>query len=167
MSQLIVVMGVTGCGKSTLGQNLAKKLNYEFIEGDDFHIDAAKLQMSQGVGLTDTQRIPWLERITEFCKNQLKQEKSLILACSALKQRYRSVLRQSNQNILFIWVDISSEQVTQRLSNRKGHFADEKLLISQFVDLEAPLSESDCIQVDGDQKSDQLLANTLEKMAQL
>lgn len=167
MHQLIVVMGVTGCGKSTLAQNLAKRLKYKFIEGDDFHTVAAKQQMSQGVGLNDELRIPWLQQIAEYCKNQIEIGQSMVLACSALKQSYRNVLRQSNQNILFVWVDISLAQIKQRLSFRKGHFADEKLLNSQFNDLETPLGEFDCIQVDGGQKSDQLLAYTLDKMAQL
>lgn len=164
MKRVIVIIGVSGCGKSSLGAALSRELDYEFVEADDFHSEESKLLMSEGIGLTDTQRLPWLRRIVDHCQTHREMRKNLVLSCSSLKQQYRELLRVIDSELIFIWIDMSLTEVSQRIAQRTGHFADEKLLLSQFIDLEAPLTESDCIRVDGNLSKEQLLAFTLEEL---
>lgn len=157
-------MGVSGCGKSTLASELASSLSWQFVEADDFHSEAAKRQMARGIGLNDEQRMPWLESVKAHCQAQIVNGHNLVLACSALKRQYRSLLRQASADAWFVWIHVTQDKIAQRLKHRSHHFATESLLNSQFDALEAPQNETRCIKVDGELSSAELLQLTLERL---
>lgn len=145
MSKILIVMGVSGCGKSTVGRLLAELTSLPFADGDDFHSAANKRKMSAGVPLTDEDRLPWLAAI----KNSYKSLAPGIIACSALKMKYRQLLSapaadgRQNHPVTFIYLKLSKEEAGHRLSARKGHFFDKTLLDSQFETLQEPLDGED------------------------
>ena len=134
---LILVMGVSGCGKSTIARQLCKTLNLHFIEADDFHPEANILKMKNGHALDDTDREPWLQNLAiELKKNETN---GCVLACSALKEKYRTTLNSLISNPLqIIYLDGSFELVKNRIDQRAGHFMSTQLLQSQFDALEKP-----------------------------
>lgn len=140
--QLIVVMGVSGCGKSTVGVALAEALGVGFHDGDDFHSEANVAKMSQGTPLNDSDREPWLQSIVNFSTTQCQSGASLIVACSALKKKYRDHLRQLDYPVSFVHLKASFEVVHERMKQRSEHFMPESLLRSQFETLEDPVSEA-------------------------
>lgn len=129
----IVVMGVSGAGKSTIGLELAKALSYPFLDADDFHPKENVMKMSRGMPLDDDDRWPWLASIAEYIKNTHRD--SFVLACSALKKSYREMLSQSI-DCQFIFLEISKEEAINRLNTRKNHFMKSNLVQSQFDSLE-------------------------------
>ncbi|MGW8123919.1 gluconokinase [Roseivirga echinicomitans] len=135
MKQLIVLMGISGSGKSTVGQALSKSLHLPYLDADDFHSKANIMQMSSGTPLTDEDRWPWLASIVEHILNAHRSE--FILACSALKQSYRDYLSQ-RLAITWVFLNISGEEAKRRLSERKPHFMQASLIDSQLEILEAP-----------------------------
>ncbi|MGZ3847174.1 MAG: gluconokinase [Flavisolibacter sp.] len=135
---IIVVMGVTGCGKTTVGKLLAARLSLPFIEGDSFHPKENILKMSSGIPLTDEDRYPWLNALADELKRQ-EQQKGAVLACSALKEHYREMLQQGlREPITWIYLEGSEETLRERIKNRQGHFMQEGLLRSQLETLEIP-----------------------------
>jgi len=143
---IIVVMGVTGSGKTTVGQLLAARLGYLFADADDFHSAANKEKMHKGIPLTDADRLPWLAAMHEQIAKWVGSKQDAVLACSALKQSYRQQL-WSGPEAKFVYLKGSYELIAQRLRARKGHFADEHILAGQFADLQEP-TDSDAIVVD-------------------
>ena len=141
---IIVLMGVTGSGKTTVGQLLAARLGYLFADADDFHSAANKEKMHKGIPLTDADRLPWLAAMHEQIAKWIASKQDAVLACSALKQSYRQQL-WSGREVNFVYLKGSYELIAQRLRARKGHFADEHILAGQFADLEEP---TDAIVVD-------------------
>ena len=135
----IVVMGVTGCGKTTVGAALAESLGIEFIDSDDLHSESNKKKMSSGTPLTDVDREPWLQEVSKV----LQKHESVIVACSALKKRYRSTILAGAPTTKFIHLSGTKELIFARLSERSHHFMPIGLLDSQFETLE-PLSEAEC-----------------------
>ena len=134
---IVIVMGVTGSGKTTVGMLLAKRLGWDFLDADEFHSAANKAKMHQGIPLTDADRMPWLEAMHAKLL-QLDSEKSnAVLGCSALKRSYRDVLMAGVQAKL-VYLKGSYDFIANRLRSRKGHFADEHILAGQFADLEEP-----------------------------
>ncbi len=130
----IIVMGVCGCGKSTVGRHLAELMNIPFVEGDDFHSAENTARMSAGTPLTDKDRTPWLKSLGELLAG-----KQIVLSCSALKRQYRDILRKtSGKSLIFIHINVERELLEQRLQARKGHFAGPELLDSQLQTLQVP-----------------------------
>ncbi|MGL5727247.1 MAG: gluconokinase [Plesiomonas sp.] len=155
----IIVMGVSGCGKSSVGSALADALNAKFIDGDDLHPKANILKMSAGNPLNDDDRAPWLERIRDAAFSLEKKNETGIIVCSALKRKYRDMIREGNENVTFIFLDGTFDLIFERLSKRVGHFQKEGMLQSQFDTLECPLStnESGILRVDIDAEFDQVV----------
>jgi gluconokinase len=134
---IIVVMGVTGSGKTTVGRLLATRLGYLFADADDFHSAANKEKMHKGIPLTDADRLPWLAAMHEQIAKWVASKQSAVLACSALKRSYREQLRNGPE-ATFVYLKGSYDLIAERLRARKGHFADEHILAGQFADLEEP-----------------------------
>ena len=132
----LVVMGVAGCGKSTVAEELARRLGWELAEGDDFHPEANIAKMSSGTPLTDEDRWPWLDLIAEWTAEQDEAGKNTIVTCSALRKVYRDRLRNAPGRTLFVHLVGSSELLEHRLSSRSGHFMPPTLLPSQLATLE-------------------------------
>ena len=134
---IVIVMGVTGSGKTTVGMLLAKRLGWDFLDADDFHSAANKAKMHQGIPLTDADRMPWLEAMHAKLLQLDSEKRNAVLGCSALKQSYRNVLMAGAQANL-VYLKGSYGFIANRLHSRKGHFADEHILAGQFADLEEP-----------------------------
>jgi gluconokinase len=158
----IVVMGVAGCGKSTFGQALAAALAWPWIEGDDFHSPQAKAKMAEGIALEDLDREGWLQTLAELLK---QHPQGCVLGCSALKRRYRDVLRQSGP-LQFAYLQLNQEEAQRRVRGRAGHFFSESLVDSQFATLEAPnpANEPDVLLLDATQPAAQLLQLALKSV---
>jgi gluconokinase len=131
-----VVMGVSGCGKSDVGQRLATALNVPFIEGDQWHSAANVAKMAAGIPLTDADRADWLATLREKIAAARVAGEAAVLSCSALKRQYRDLLREGDPNLFFVELDGSRALIEQRMAARKGHFMPTSLLDSQFRDLE-------------------------------
>jgi len=134
---VIVVMGPTGSGKTTIGTLLARRLGWDFVDADEFHSPANKDKMHRGIPLTDADRLPWLKAIREQIEHWLSERRNVVLACSALKQSYRDLL-WSSPEVRLVYLKGSYALIHDRLVARKGHFANEHILAGQFADLEEP-----------------------------
>ena len=134
---IVVIMGVTGSGKTVVGSRLAEQLGWEFTDADNFHSPANKEKMSRGIGLTDAERTPWLKTIHDAMLKWQAEKQNSVLACSALKHTYREILRQ-NVEAKFVYLRGSAEFIQSRLAHRSGHYATASLLESQFAALEEP-----------------------------
>ncbi len=145
MSMVILIMGVSGSGKTTIGKMLAQKIQWQFKDADDFHPQTNIDKMHRGEALTDEDRRPWLELLRQEIDRAFQANVNLILACSALKAPYRQVLDDGTDRIKFVYLKGSIELIQQRLKKRHGHFMNPQLLKSQFDDLEEP---DDAIVVD-------------------
>ena len=129
----IVVAGVSGCGKSTIGRALAEQIGWPFLEADEFHSQASREKMAAGLALNDADRAPWLATLNR----ELMRRAPVVLACSALKQRYRDRL-SAGLDAAFVWIELSRELAMQRVANRPDHFMPASLVDSQFEAAEAP-----------------------------
>ena len=137
MAQVIVVMGVSGSGKTTVGARLAQELGWSFYDADDFHSEANREKMAQGIPLNDADRAEWLKSLQALIQKHVEEGTSCILACSALKQRYRDTLAV-NEKVRFAYLRGSFEQIETRMKLRKDHYMPVELLKSQFEALEEP-----------------------------
>ena len=146
---VVVISGVAGVGKTTIGQLLAHELSWNFYDGDDFHPPDNIDKMHNGIPLTDEDRQPWLARLRELIDSCLGAQQNAILTCSALKKKYRDYLRVSDDvKLVFLHGDFSL--VAQRLTARTGHFFEPELLRSQFADLEEPQPSEGVVLLDID-----------------
>ncbi len=136
MNKLIIVAGVSGSGKTTIGMQLSKKLDIPFEDADDYHPQANVEKMQNGSPLNDNDRKPWLQNLEKKLQEWSK-DKGVVLACSALKESYREILEQ-HEDIIWVFLDGSFELLKSRLDNRKGHYFSSKLLQSQLDTLEIP-----------------------------
>jgi len=138
MTQQIIVMGVSGCGKSTIGTVLADKLGWRFLEGDEFHPAANIQKMSDGIPLTDEDRWPWLDVLNQEMVTAAKRGESVVLSCSALRQVYRDRLTNALPGARFIYLKGDREALLRNMSKRSGHFMKPGMLDSQLRTLEEP-----------------------------
>ncbi len=134
---IIVLMGVAGVGKTTVGRALAEELQWRFADGDDFHSPANIAKMHSGIPLTDEDRLPWLQSLQDFIRRCLASGESVVLACSALKASYRKFLRV-DPRVKLVYLRGNMDLITQRLLSRQGHYMNPHLLRSQFETLEEP-----------------------------
>ena len=134
----LVLMGVSGSGKSTIADRLAARLDWRFEDGDGFHPPGNVAKMSAGQPLTDDDRRPWLQAIADEIDRVSRQGERLVVACSALKRSYRDILSHGRKDIRFVFLNGSYELIASRLAARKGHFMPPGLLASQFKTLEPP-----------------------------
>ena len=157
---IVIVMGVTGAGKTTIGRMLAQELGWEFADADDFHSAANKEKMSRGIALDDADREPWLEAIRAAMLRWSAADQNVVLACSALKSIYRERL-EIGPAVKFIYLKGSYETIYQRLLSRHGHFATEKILSSQFEALEEP---ADATAVDVGKSPEEIVSEIRERL---
>ncbi|PHI28357.1 gluconokinase [Budvicia aquatica] len=150
--QSIIIMGVSGSGKSRIGAELAKRLNAKFIDGDDLHPKVNIQKMAIGHPLDDKDREPWLERLNDAAYSLRHKDELGFIVCSALKRHYRDCLRQGNPEMVFLYMKGSFDVILDRLKARAGHYMPVELLRSQFDILEEPgIDENDiiCVDIDG------------------
>ncbi|MGH8795690.1 MAG: gluconokinase [Caldimonas sp.] len=134
----LIVMGVSGCGKSVLGARIAAALGVPLIEGDDHHLPASRVKMERGIALEDRDREPWLDRLGELL---VQQRGDAVLTCSALKRRYRDRLRARVPGLRFVYLEIDRAAAEARVRARTDHLFPATLVASQFEALESPLGE--------------------------
>jgi gluconokinase len=134
---IVIVMGVTGSGKTTIGSLLAEQLGWQFADADDFHLPANVEKMRRGIPLNDEDRKPWLQRLHDAITDWIAEGKNVVLACSALKRSYRRELA-AGPEVRFVYLKGSADLIRGRLRSRHGHFANEQILAGQFADLEEP-----------------------------
>jgi gluconokinase len=158
---IIVVMGVTGVGKTTIGSALAQRLGCAFEDADAYHPAANIEKMSHGIPLTDEDRLPWLEAMRAMLCRYSSANKGVVLACSALRQSYRNILG-AGLMVTWIYLKASAEVIRERIEHRHGHFAKEDLLKSQFETLEEP---KDVIVVNAEPPEEQVVAEAMNKLA--
>jgi gluconokinase len=135
---IVVVAGVAGSGKSTVGGRLARRLGWMFADGDSFHPAASVAKMAAGLPLDDADREPWLAAMCSWMDDIIASGQSAVLACSALKRRYRDRLLDGRDEAVMVFLSISKEQDEARVAARQGHFFHSPLLASQFAALEPP-----------------------------
>ena len=160
---IIIVMGVSGSGKSRVGQALAQRLEWQFRDADDFHTQAAKEKMKQAIPLNDQDRQPWLEAMRSAIDRWIIAGKNTVLACSALKSSYRKVLQIQDSQVQFIYLKGSFELIYKRLQHRQNHFMKESLLQSQFETLEE-LTSSEAIHIDASQSPEVIVQQVINQL---
>ncbi|MDB2448987.1 gluconokinase [bacterium] len=154
----LVVMGVSGCGKSLIGQQLAAALALPFFDADDFHSPANVAKMASGVPLTDDDRAGWLDSLADL----ITERAPLVLACSALRQRYRDRLRQADPGLVFVHLDGDIDTIWARLSQRRDHYFNGRAMLeNQFEQLERP-AQDEALRIDINRPAEQVLAACLE-----
>jgi gluconokinase len=157
---IVIVMGTTGSGKTTIGSLLAKGVAWEFVDADDFHPPSNVEKMKRGIPLTDADREPWLKALHDKIVEWTAEKRSVVLACSALKQSYRDELHASS-DVKFVYLKGSYQLFSERVVARRGHFAKQDLLASQFATLEEP---TDAIIVDAAPSPEQIVSEVRSKL---
>jgi len=137
---VIVLIGPMGCGKTTVGVTLSKRLEWAFYDGDDFHPEANKKKMSQGIALDDSDREPWLKTLNELIEQHVAEGKHMILACSALRKKYRDLLGINQQQIHSVFLKGTKNLLQQRIEARSHEYMSKDLLESQLRTLEEPVT---------------------------
>jgi gluconokinase len=145
---VIVVFGVSGAGKTTIGRLLSAQLAWDFVDADDFHPRSNREKMQLGIALTDSDRRSWLAALRAAIAGWVKEGRDVVLACSALKRSYRERLHVSS-DVRFVYLQVARDVIEQRLEARIGHFASSNILPGQFADLEEPGAGEPAVSVDG------------------
>ncbi|WP_075636739.1 gluconokinase [Xaviernesmea rhizosphaerae] len=156
----LVVMGVSGCGKSSVAAAVAQQIGGRLIEGDAFHPEANLRKMTLGQPLTDDDRAGWLDRLSGLMTAEIGQGGLPVLACSALKARYRTVLRRAGPGIGFLFLDLDRDAAAMRVATRPDHFMPASLIDSQFAALERPSDEPAVLTVDATAPIDAIVRHT-------
>lgn len=162
-TRVLLVMGVSGSGKTTLGKALAQALGWAFADADDYHPQSNRAKMALGQPLSDDDREPWLRRLRELIEQHLREGQPLVLACSALKARYRRILSEGLEGVRVVFLSGSRELIAQRMKNRE-HFMPPSLLQSQLDTLEPP---SQAIVVDIAKPIETILGEVLARLGQM
>jgi len=158
--QRVVVMGVAGAGKTTIGELLAEQLGARFVDADDLHPPANVAKMAAGTPLDDRDRAPWLRRV----RDELAGRAPVVVTCSALKRAHRDVIRD-RVDATFVFLDVEREVVDRRVAERSGHFMKSEMVASQFDTLERPtVDESDVITIDADREPAAVVGVTVDRL---
>ena len=160
----VVVMGVCGCGKSTVGERLARELGALYIEGDAFHPPANVARMAAGIALTDADRQGWLEALAAQLAAARRAGRSVVLACSALKRRYRDVLRLGAPDLRVVYLAGDRAMLAVRLAARQGHYMPASLLDSQLATLETPDPDERAVTLDAGAPTATLVQSALTQL---
>lgn len=160
---MIIVMGVSGAGKSTVGAILADALGRPLIEGDSLHPPSNIEKMSKGIPLNDDDRLPWLRAIAARIDDARRAGQPVIVACSALKRSYRDILADGHDDIGFVYLKGTKEQLAARMATRKGHFMPPQLLDSQLATLQEPGPDEPAVAIAIDATADDIVRMTVEK----
>jgi gluconokinase len=150
----VVVMGVSGCGKSTVGERLADRTGWPFLDADELHTATSVAKMARGEPLTDDDRWPWLDDVAEWIAARREAGEYGIIGCSALKRSYRDLLRRADPDLRFAYLGADRSILVERMTNRHGHFFPVQLLDSQLADLEPPAADERPIMVQIGQSPD-------------
>jgi gluconokinase len=153
----IIVMGVSGAGKSTVASRLAKRLNCLLVEGDTLHPPQNVEKMSRSIPLADEDRLPWLRAIAARIDAARKEHQQIIVTCSALKRAYRAILADGNSDVGFVYLKGAKELIAERLAQRTNHFMPAQLLDSQFAALQEPAADEPSIMVTIDPAPDDIV----------
>ena len=164
MPCVLVVMGVSGSGKSTIGEQLAERLGWSYEDGDKFHPASNVAKMSAGHPLTDEDRWPWLQAIADEIDRVCKAGEHAVIACSALKRSYRDVLVHGRRDVRIVYLNGTQELIADRLAQRKGHFMPPGLLESQFKTLEPPGADENPVIVSIDAPVAEIVDDTINQM---
>ncbi|WP_186042902.1 gluconokinase [Burkholderia gladioli] len=160
---ILIAMGVSGAGKTRIGELLAERIGCTFTDGDAFHSAANKEKMHHGIPLTDDDRWPWLQSIRAAIEEKQRAGETAVFTCSSLKRSYRDVLRGKDADVRFVYLHGTVEVLGERLKTRTGHFFDPSLLKSQLDTLEVP-GEDEAVQVSIDQTPEQMVDEVLAKL---
>ena len=160
---ILIAMGVSGAGKTRIGELLAERLKCSFTDGDAFHSAANKEKMHNGIPLTDDDRWPWLRTIRAAIEEKQKAHETAVFTCSSLKRSYRDILRNGDKDVCFVYLKGTRELLQQRLQTRTGHFFDPSLLQSQLDTLEKP-GEDEAITVSIELTPEQIVEEALAKV---
>lgn len=161
---IVLVMGVAGCGKSTVGGLLAARLGIAFAEGDAFHPAANVAKMSRGEPLTDADRQPWLAAIADEIARRAERDEGLVVGCSALRRSYRRTLLGTRSNARLVYLKGGQDLIAARMAGRRDHFMPPSLLASQFAALEEPGPDERPIAVDIGAAPDEIAAFVLSAL---
>lgn len=158
---ILVLMGVAGSGKTTIGQSLSRKLRWPFFDSDDFHPPENIAKMSRGIPLADEDRWPWLENLRKRMREEIAAGRSAIFACSALKKSYRDFLTGESERVIMVYLKGDPSLLRRRLATRTGHFMKEEMLASQLATLEEP---ENCLTIDVSAPAEAVTAEILRKI---
>lgn len=160
---ILIAMGVSGAGKTRIGELLAERLHCSFTDGDAFHSEANKKKMHDGIPLTDDDRWPWLRTIRAAIEEKQRANETAVFTCSSLKRSYRDILRGSDRDVLFVYLNGTFEVLHERLASRTGHFFDPSLLQSQLDTLEAP-GPDEAIEVSIEHTPEQIVDEVIKQL---
>ncbi len=160
----LVVMGVSGCGKSSAGAAIAQHLGWQLVEGDSFHAPESVAKMQEGIALTDADREGWLQRLAGVLA-KANADQGVVLTCSALKRKYRDQLRAAQPRLGFVFLDLDYDTALARVQTRAGHFFSPELVANQFATLENPSAEADVLSLPASMALADIAAETQQWVA--